>query len=427
MSTYKLMHKNDICGLVEIDDKTQALTDFEKLNDRVPFCGNADLKKMSIWWDNRAIPASRETLHEILEKTGCKTSKEYLAKNLALSLSDTYWICPEKEDLSWNKVKMGQWKELKNGYIPYHNDSSFDPNSSLGGKLNKYWDLNQKIPVLIKRCPDYYGQQAINEAIASVVHDVQKTGVPFVAYHARKGTFSVWESACTAFTDEDKELVSAYEVIESEKQDNERSLYDTYIDICVAHGIDRQVMQDFMDYQTISDFVLSNTDRHLNNFGVLRDTDSMQFIAPAPIFDTGNSMFYNISSLSPMSRLRLIEQPIVSFHKTQDKMLSHVKNKSIFHTELLPAADILKETYCKCGIPEDRAEMIAKNYQTKIEMLKDFQRDIQISIYAEKQKTKDRPVSVHKNQNESETFDAIYKEVTEEKIHDKGDEGPELE
>ena len=48
-----------------------------------------------------------------------------------------------------------------------------------------------------------------------------------------------------------------------------------------------------MDYQIMSDFLLTNTDRHLLNLGVLRDPVSLQFICPAPIFDTGNAMFFN--------------------------------------------------------------------------------------------------------------------------------------
>lgn len=35
----------------------------------------------------------------------------------------------------------------------------------------------------------------------------------------------------------------------------------------------------------LTDFVISNTDEHLLNFGVLRDADTMKLIGPAPIFD----------------------------------------------------------------------------------------------------------------------------------------------
>ena len=66
-----------------------------------------------------------------------------------------------------------------------------------------------------------------------------------------------------------------------------------YIDICVHAGVDWQVMQNFMDYMILTDFIISNTDEHLQNFGILRDPDTMKIIGPVPIYDSGNSMFYN--------------------------------------------------------------------------------------------------------------------------------------
>ena len=45
----------------------------------------------------------------------------------------------------------------------------------------------------------------------------------------------------------------------------------------------------------MTDYLFSNVDRHLNNIGILRDPNSLKFIDFAPIFDSGNSMFYNMS------------------------------------------------------------------------------------------------------------------------------------
>lgn len=41
----------------------------------------------------------------------------------------------------------------------------------------------------------------------------------------------------------------------------------------------------------MSDFIISNVDRHLNNVGILRDADSLCFERMAPIFDSGKSLF----------------------------------------------------------------------------------------------------------------------------------------
>lgn len=45
----------------------------------------------------------------------------------------------------------------------------------------------------------------------------------------------------------------------------------------------------------MTDYLLSNTDRHMNNISVVRNPDTLEILGMAPIYDSGNSMFYNIS------------------------------------------------------------------------------------------------------------------------------------
>ena len=66
-------------------------------------------------------------------------------------------------------------------------------------------------------------------------------------------------------------------------------------------GLPEQGVRGFLEYQILTDFVLTNTDRHLNNFGVLRDSRTLKFIRMAPIFDSGNSMFWDAPRLPERS------------------------------------------------------------------------------------------------------------------------------
>jgi hypothetical protein len=175
------------------------------------------------------------------------------------------------------------------------------------------------------------------------------------------------------------------EVLDSEKKPNDESLYDAYIRICAAHGIDRGYISDYMDYQTLSDFVISNTDEHLMNFGIIRDPDSLRFIDAAPIFDSGNSMFYAETRRVPYERYELLERQITSFHKSEEAMLKHVKNKNVLKEDSLPSAKEVKEFYQSYGIPESKASFISSNYEKKVQMLKEFQKGKVISLYTEKQ------------------------------------------
>lgn len=146
------------------------------------------------------------------------------------------------------------------------------------------------------------------------MHSRQKGNIPFAAYDIKASDDNAILSCCEAFTIEDTEFVSEYEVLNSGKRRASRSDYEQYIDACEEHGIDRKTMQDFMDYLILSDFAISNTDEHLQNFGVLRDVKSMKLIGPAPIFDSGNSMFFDSTRDKPMSRKELLTQKINSFH-----------------------------------------------------------------------------------------------------------------
>ena len=379
---YIFMHKDKPCGVVAIDRESGALLEFAAIDRAyLPFLGGADLSKMKTWWSHRAIPGNRSDMREVIRRSGCSNSPLYLAKNLALSITDTYWICPADIELSWDEVSLHRMYGKGNEIIAYHNGTSYDPNASLGGQMNKYWDLSCNPPKLVKKAYEYYGQQSINEMFAAEVHARQKAEVPFVMYTGMDADDNAVLSCCNAFTTENLEFVPAYEVLRSKRLKNNRSEFDQYIDICEENGIDRADMQSFMDYLVLSDFAISNSDEHLQNFGILRNADTMQLIGPAPIFDSGNSMFFNLTGKQPLNRKELLGQTISSFHTSEEKMLKHVKNKSILKADLLPSVNEVEEFYRSHGLPKDRAEFIAGSYGNKHTLLKDFQAGISISLY----------------------------------------------
>ena len=144
-----------------------------------------------------------------------------------------------------------------------------------------------------------------------------------------------------------------------------------------------------MDYQTMTDFIISNTDEHLLNFGVLRDSNTMKLIGPAPIFDSGNSMFYKEERILPYSKVELLSYPINSFYKTEEKMLANVRNRNIVKFDLLPDPAEIKSLYEQFGLPEKKADFISKNYEKKLELVHEFQLGKTISLYHEKIKERD--------------------------------------
>ena len=389
MIKYSLMHKNDKCGTILFDENIGRITEYhDDRNGLSPYLGNCDIKKIQKWWEMRAVPASRATMQQVINNANCLNTEVYLAKNLGLSMTDTYWIKPSGIDLSFDNVKFANLAAYSHGKIPYHNATSYDPNASLGGQMEKYWDLMHKTPILVKESYKYYGQQSINEVFASIVHSRQPSNVEFVRYTAEMTEDRGVQCKCPAFTSENIELLSAYEMVESRKIQNSQALYDEYINICVESGIDYNQIQEFMDYQTMTDFLITNTDEHLLNFGVLRDPNTMKLIGPAPIFDSGNSMFYSDGRKAPYTRAGILDIPITSFYKREEKLLGKVKNKTAVDLNSIPSAGEVKELYANAGIPEEKADVISKNYDTKAKMLSEFQRGKTISLYKEKQAEK---------------------------------------
>lgn len=389
MIKYILMHKNDKCGTILFDENIGRITEYhDDRNGLSPYLGNCDIKKIQKWWEMRAVPASRATMQQVINNANCLNTEVYLAKNLGLSMTDTYWIKPSGIDLSFNNVKFANLAAYSHGKIPYHNATSYDPNASLGGQMEKYWDLMHKTPILVKESYKYYGQQSINEVFASIVHSRQPSNVEFVRYTAEMTEDRGVQCKCPAFTSENIELLSAYEMVESRKIQNSQALYDEYINICVENGIDYNQIQEFMDYQTMTDFLITNTDEHLLNFGVLRDPNTMKLIGPAPIFDSGNSMFYSDGRKTPYTRAGILDIPITSFYKREEKLLGKVQNKTAVDLNSIPSAGEVKELYANAGIPEEKADVISKNYDTKAKMLSEFQRGKTISLYKEKQAEK---------------------------------------
>ena len=115
------------------------------------------------------------------------------------------------------------------------------------------------MPDLVKESSKYYGQQSVNEVVVTKIHTMQETDVPFVKYTAEAIPGHGIISHCQSFTSEHVELISAYEILESQKSENSRSNYEQYIHLCREYGIDEEQIQKFMDYQISLLAILMNT------------------------------------------------------------------------------------------------------------------------------------------------------------------------
>ena len=75
----------------------------------------------------------------------------------------------------------------------------------------------------------------------------------YASYELMKIKWAKYDYGCyvKAFTSEQKELVLAYAVVTSEKQRNDCSTYEHFIQVCGKHGIDTIQLRHDLEYQVI--------------------------------------------------------------------------------------------------------------------------------------------------------------------------------
>lgn len=108
MTKYILKHRNRDVAFFAMDEDGDLYSLEIASPEYMPILGNGP-KNLAEWIQNRAIPEGRPDLSRILLETGCKTALEYLLQNLALSPSDSYWICPESlKGITWEEISLYQ-------------------------------------------------------------------------------------------------------------------------------------------------------------------------------------------------------------------------------------------------------------------------------------------------------------------------------
>ena len=120
----------------------------------------------------------------------------------------------------------------------------------------------------------------------------------------------------------------------------------------------------------MTDYILTNTDRHYNNFGVLRDTHTLKFIGLAPIFDTGNSMFWRNPSYPLNHNLDKIE--VSGFRKWEKDLLKYLTNRVRLNYNCILNESDIRSILKYTNLCSSEISSIIKGYDKKVELLKKF-------------------------------------------------------
>lgn len=272
------------------------------------FNDNTLVSSFNNWFSSRIISNRRKDIPE--GKIEWEGNQQHF-----FSLSDQYW-------LRYNDSE--QWKDLNfftNNYSCLTGDTFFtknlaalnparlnceSPDLTTNGIMKKRWKRDDNnINVLIKHSSKALRQEVLNEILASKLLSQLKM-IPFVNYTMCIEGYDIC-SVCKNFITEKTELVPASHIFQATPFNEAKDIppeEHTYQHLVKA--INKYQIPDgieFIDKMLIVDKMLMNDDRHLGNFGFLRNVETGEFIEPAPLYDFGNAFFGNKGGVNKNEKL----------------------------------------------------------------------------------------------------------------------------
>lgn len=303
-------------------------------------------------------------------------SEQLLLKCYGFSLSDQYWMKPVNNEREWKDINFFEndfSDDVGNilfGQSSLEHIDLMSPCNTSDGWLKKKWRIMEGKRCLIKGGSNPFMQEPINEVFGTRLH--QRLGssnyVPYNLILEEDIPYSV----CENFISINTELVSAVNINRSMKKRSECSSYEHFMKACDRLRIPN--MKEFVDYMLIFDYLMANTDRHFGNFGAIRNVETLEWIGPAPIFDSGTSLWHNklTRAIHPLSDVE--SKP---FYAKESKQMELVSDFSwIPFEELWFLKDDVREIFLPTEfIDEERIETLANAVAERVEELQNMERE----------------------------------------------------
>ena len=244
------------------------------------------------WLRRRTIPKNRAYVEEILwaYKLTVNDTKDILDLCKGLSLNDSYWVVPAGFGQTFDECNLYDHDFLEILSViaytgaPYSlkKEITSTPEFTTNGMLRKAWrNKGEKGIWLYKGGTEDFanaGNEPFSEVLAyQVAKRMELNAIPYELENWK----GILASKCKLFTNRYFSFVPTGRVVK-----------EGGIPACLAYY--KTLGQEFVDQlcsMLVFDALIYNEDRHYGNFGLLRDNRTGKFVAPAPIFDSGISLF----------------------------------------------------------------------------------------------------------------------------------------
>ena len=384
------MNKNKKVFDFVYDEEEHFIVNFERNypenEDYAPFglikINEIDKVEFNKWWKNRQIPASRKGLKEVLHNSNIydKDNFDLLdAKAYCLSLSDQYWVKGVEEEISWESINFfdNEFSEdigkiLFNGGKTALNLNLNTPDMTSNGNYEKRWKIIDGERYLLKAGSKIYNQEPFNELIATKLYERLLNKDEYVEYSVIFDDDKAI-SKCKNFITKDTELVPAWKINEYYEFLDDEDKYTHYIRCLNNLGIkDAETLTDKM---IVCDYIIANKDRHFNNFGVIRDINTLKFIDVAPIFDNGCSLWYDENDMYVGEFF--LTKPFEEYEKTQLSLVKKLEWLDISKLEDFPN-EVKTILSMDKLLSKERINKIVDQIKLRIEFVKELKKSREV-------------------------------------------------
>lgn len=318
-----------------------------------------DAGKLRDWFSRRHIPRLRTNVESLLSERGFTNPDSFVESTLALSLSDTYWLRPFGSTVRWADVNLFENDFSTRDHRTHRTQRVVNPDASTSGDQEKIWKIGRDDRrYLVKYGREASSQQPFDEEIGS--RFCERLGIEHVRYRAMV-VGGREASVCPCALDEKHDYVCAYDILQSQTIPYPRTDNDVFWlrEQYERHGVDADAAFSEM---ALVDACLRNEDRHWTNFGIVRDAETLEWVGVFPLYDFGNSLFFDSepSERDAVSRFS---------HVTLMHDLTFVKEIDSRQAEALASLpELIRSVLGKSHIDERRAEAIAMTVRKRADV-----------------------------------------------------------
>ena len=319
------------------------------------------------WLKSRTIPKNRAYVHNFLSKCNLNLNRpmNIIKVSKGLSLNDCYWVVEEGFSGTFEKYNLYDNRFSRvlaliafTGYGSFVRSSLAScPEFTTNGMLPKCWRrVNGEIKLYKGGTSgaSNTGNEPYCEYYAAQI--AKELGISAIDYGLSKWKGALC-STCVLFTSKEYAFLPVGKVVTSGGMEAVASYYEK---MGAAYA---KALADML----VLDAIICNTDRHFGNFGFLVDNRTNEIVAPAPLFDHGNSLFNfagkdDLASDAALTAYAQTLMPCVydDFIGTAKAVLTPEHREGLRHL-----LNFRFKRHSHYNLPEERLDLLEKQVQKR--------------------------------------------------------------